>query len=891
MKASILFRLALATSAAAMLILPTARAGTFKRIAIDGSFGDWAGVPVAYTDGSETTAGSDFRQIYVANDEQYLYLRFTLHSPNTPFTSRNNIFIDADNNPGTGFHPLGLAFGSELLIQSGVGYQEKNGLFNEGGINGLDWSASPAGSATDFEIRIARAATFATDGLPVFSSEAIAIQLESENTSFVAVDLAPDNNEHLSYAWASAPEPLVGRRELLALTGSSWRLNASGAAPGTDWSLPGYDDTQAGWTSGGGLFGFSASPGVYPAPISTPLPAGRTTCYFRTRFDWANDPAGVVLVASNYLSDGAVVYLNGIEAKRLRLAPGTIQIDTPATGGPANKGAAELIGLPESSLVVGENIVAVEVHQTAGDNSDLVFGLSLTAASQFPVIFTDASQPTNRTVIAGQATSFTAELVGSAPLTYQWFKDGAPLAGATGRTLTIDPVLASDAGAYQLKVSNPLSTDVASRIATLAVAGTPVTITDGTQPADQSVVEGSSVTFTVVAAGSAPLTYQWFKGTVPIPEATQASYRIPSVRSSDAGDFRVVVSNPLPSSATSRTAHLTVIADQTGPAITQVNANATRVVLTFSEPVDETSAGKLANYALGGGSQISAAGRNPANSAEVILTTSPLPFATRHCITVSNVRDLFNNAISPNTTVPFVSTIAIDGSFDDWATVPLAYDDGLDSTAATDYRTIHITNDANHIFVRVSLHTPSDLAIFYNNIFVDGDNSPTGYRFRIGSEMLIQGGAGYQQKNGGFNEGGIDGLDWAIQPTGAATDFEFRLSRNATYASDGLPVFTSSTIGLVFDAENSSFQTVDTAPDSGGLLYTLFDAPAASLAKLRLERDELGELSVAWSGPGVLQFRSSLTTGQWQTVWDQPGPYFIGQPDRPGFYRLSLPCP
>ena len=30
-------------------------AGTFKRIEIDGAFGDWAGVPVAYTDSSETT--------------------------------------------------------------------------------------------------------------------------------------------------------------------------------------------------------------------------------------------------------------------------------------------------------------------------------------------------------------------------------------------------------------------------------------------------------------------------------------------------------------------------------------------------------------------------------------------------------------------------------------------------------------------------------------------------------------------------------------------------------------------------------------------------------------------------------------------------------------------
>src|SRR5687768_10107400 len=111
------------TALVALGLAPAAGAGTFKRITIDGSFADWA--------------GADFRDVYVANDEQYLYIRFTLYANDSPFTSRNNIFIDADNNSGSGFHPLGLAFGSEMLIQSGTGYQEKNGGFNEGAINGL----------------------------------------------------------------------------------------------------------------------------------------------------------------------------------------------------------------------------------------------------------------------------------------------------------------------------------------------------------------------------------------------------------------------------------------------------------------------------------------------------------------------------------------------------------------------------------------------------------------------------------------------------------------------------------------------------------------------------------------------------------------------------------
>ena len=875
------------------MLAGAADAGTFKRIAIDGSFGDWAGVPASYNDSSETTAGADFHQVYIANDDQYLYIRFTLYAADTPFTSRNNIFIDADDNSGTGFHPLGLAgFGSEMLIQSGTGYQEKGGGFNEGGINGLDWAASPTASGTGFELRISRSATFAGDGLPVFAKETIAVLLESESSSFALVDLAPDSGERLTYSFAAPPKPFVGRRGLLSLTASTWQANASGDDLGTAWTESGYDDTQAGWSSGAGLFGFGSAPGVYPAPIATPLASGRTTYYFRSRFEWTNDPAGVVLVASNYLSDGAVIYLNGIEARRLRLPSGAVAFNTPATGGPAAKGQAELVGLQASSLLVGENVIAVEAHQTAGDNLDLVFGLSLTAASQFPVVFTGSSQPADRTVVAGQATTFSAEFIGSGPLTYHWYKDTQLLPDATGPVLTINPVLAADAGAYQLKISNPVSTDVASRVAVLTVVSTPVTITDSTQPADQSVVEGGSVSFTVVAAGSAPVSYQWFKGLDAIPDATAASYTIPSASVGDAGDYRVVVSNPLPSSATSRSARLTVTSDRTRPSIVSVVASVNRVIITFSEPVDETSAGLEANYAISGGLGVLTAARSSGNPAEVMLTTSAQAFGVLRCVTVNGVRDFFNNAILPNSSAPFVSTILIDGSFDDWTEVPLAHADAIDLPTASDYQNIFVTNDATHLFIRVTLHAPSDLGIFYNNIFVDGDNNAgTGFNFRVGSEMLIQGGGGYQQKNGGFNEGGINGLDWAIQPGGVGRDFEFRIARNAAFASDGLPVFTSPTIRLVFDAENTSFQTVDTAPDSGGLIYTLFDAPSTTLGQLRFETGPFGELSIHWSGPGVLQSRTSLTSGQWETVWNQSAPYNIGEPTGQRFYRLFLPCP
>src|SRR5437879_1049507 len=164
-------------------------AGTYKHITVDGNFSDWAGIPVAYTQPPDTTQSIAYTNIYVANDENYLYIRFAISTSDDPFTSLQNIFIDADNNPLTGYSAGGYV-GSEMLVQGGAGYQEKAGNFNAGGINGLDWLAAPAGPATEFELRIARNATYASDATPVFASDTIALVLESE-TNFTPTEWVP----------------------------------------------------------------------------------------------------------------------------------------------------------------------------------------------------------------------------------------------------------------------------------------------------------------------------------------------------------------------------------------------------------------------------------------------------------------------------------------------------------------------------------------------------------------------------------------------------------------------------------------------------------------------------------------------------------------------------
>ncbi|MBL9135773.1 MAG: immunoglobulin domain-containing protein [Verrucomicrobiales bacterium] len=869
--------------AAACCVAATAdaHAGHYKRITVDGTFSDWAGVPVAHEDPADAPAASDYRRIWVANDEDYLYVRFTLESPQDPFTANDNLFVDADNDPSTGF---AILVGSELLVQGGAGYQERNGGFNEGGIDGLDWQGAPSGPGTEFEFRISRRAKFAADGSSVFLNPQIALLLEAEDANFTRQETAPDS-EGLIYEFAEKPGQATGTRVLLSFS-ENWRYATPPVAPSDAWQAPEFDDVAAGWSTGSPLFGHTGTPASYPLAIATPLPTDTRTIYLRRTFNWAFDPIGVDLILTNYLSGGAAFYLNGEEVRRVRLPAGPLTSNTRATGAPRVLGQAEPLALPSGALVVGENLLAIEVHANPDFPTDLVFGASLTATTEYPVVIPDPDQPIDRSVVAGQSTTFSVEHLGSQPISYQWLKAGAPIPDATNATLTLEPVLADDAGAYSVRISNPQTpAGVTSRSAVLTVLSTPVAISQA--PAAQQVAEGLSLTLTVVATGSAPLSYQWFKDSQPIAGATNATFLVERTRLEDSGQYQVEVSNPAPSSVRSTAVSVVIVRDNTPPALARVEGSPNLVVLHFSEPVEETAAAVAANYSLSGGVPVVSVRPLSADRTTVTLVTGKQTLGTRYQVTVSNLRDLFGNIIPNGTRRAFVSTILVDGTFEDWDGVPQVVDDPEDAENATDYAAAWIANDADHVYLRVRLHRPSNLGIFYNNLFLDADNDvATGFLFRsIGSEMLIQGGGGYQQKGGGFNEGGIQGLDWLMAPEGVASEFEVRLSRRATYASDGLPVFVGEMFAFYLESENTSFQTVDVAPDAEPVIHTFTAVPPSDLASLAITRSEPG-LRITWDGPGRLQSTDRLD-GAWQDVTGASSPYTASNPTGSArFYRL-----
>jgi len=196
---------------------------------------------------------------------------------------------------------------------------------------------------------------------------------------------------------------------------------------------------------------------------------------------------------------------------------------------------------------------------------------------------TITSQPANMTVTVPATATFSVTASGTAPLSYQWQKNGAPIAGATSASYTTPATTTADSGSsYRVVASNAVS-NVTSSTATLTVNAGAVAPSITTQPANITVTTPATATFSVTASGTAPLSYQWQKNGATIAGATSASYTTPATTTADSGSsYRVVVSNTV-SSVTSSAATLTVNAGAVAPAITSQPAN-----MTVTAPANAT---------------------------------------------------------------------------------------------------------------------------------------------------------------------------------------------------------------------------------------------------------------------------------------------------------------
>jgi hypothetical protein len=202
------------------------------------------------------------------------------------------------------------------------------------------------------------------------------------------------------------------------------------------------------------------------------------------------------------------------------------------------------------------------IRSTGATSSISLNGMGINAISgpaPIPPVVAPAitSQPGSAKILAGQTATFNVAATGTAPMSYQWMMNGAAITGATSSTYTTPAeTTASNNAQFAVTVSNSAGSATSSA-AVLSVASATVAPAITTQPASQTILSGKTATFSVAATGTAPFTYQWSQGGLPITGAMSSSYTTPAETSN--AQFSVTVSNSA-GSTTSNTATLTVTA-------------------------------------------------------------------------------------------------------------------------------------------------------------------------------------------------------------------------------------------------------------------------------------------------------------------------------------------
>ena len=291
-------------------------------------------------------------------------------------------------------------------------------------------------------------------------------------------------------------------------------------------------------------------------------------------------------------------------------------------------------------------------------------------------------------------------------LTYRWQKGGTNITdGATGNggtysgsttpVLSISNIASGDGGNYTAVISNP-GGSVTSTVAALSVIAALIPPSITTQPASQSVWEGSPpATFTVATIGDAPLVYQWQYsadggGSWSNVGSNSGSLIITAATLSDTGLYQVIVTNAA-GSATSLAATLTLLV---APSITAQPSNQTTASGSPSSfSVSASGSAPLSyqwQHSVDGITRWSNVG---SNNSSLTISQASLPDGGSYRVIVTNgAGSLTSTPATLTVTVTSPSIAAQPSSQSAWVGFPVALSVSASGSAPLAYQWRHSTD-------------------------------------------------------------------------------------------------------------------------------------------------------------------------------------------------------
>lgn len=391
--------------------------------------------------------------------------------------------------------------------------------------------------------------TFAK-GLFVAVGDSGAIRTSVNGSNWTSRSTSPGTSEFLN-AVKYAGDRFVGVGNL---SGSGEGAVVVHSLDGTNWTREVANIPSPLWTAvtaAGQYVAASSSAGVI---VSAPYQSGP-----QPTITGQPSPAGQTVNAGATVS--YTVTATGTNLQYRWLNNGVPMSDGPGVSG---SGTATL-------TLTGVDVLDASVYHVSvwnDDGSALSQPVSLLVNG--PPIIT--LHPTSITVSNNQNAQFTMGAVGPGPLTYQWRFNGQPIvdggkfSGATTSQLVVSNAVGTNEGIFDVIVSNIFGASAPSNPAQLLV-NRPPTITR--QPVAQVVFQGQTLTLTVAADGTQPLTYQWRRDGTNLVNGgnvsgvTTSTLVIQNAQLADAfgnSGYSVAVSNSFAPGATSTTVYPSVIA-------------------------------------------------------------------------------------------------------------------------------------------------------------------------------------------------------------------------------------------------------------------------------------------------------------------------------------------